>query len=78
MAGKDAKLPSPLMYCAELPPGAKAWVWLVVVTEFVDASVVEPGVPRVTDPAPVIVLKFRPLPADTLVTVPVQVVFVFN
>ena len=47
-----------------------AWVWLVAVTALDVAAVNEPGVPIVTAPVPVMVVKFIPLPADTLDTLP--------
>jgi hypothetical protein len=42
----------------------------VVVTALVDEEVIDPGVPSVTVPVPVIVVKFIPLPEATDVTVP--------
>ena len=45
-------------------------MWLVPDTLFVDVAVSVPGVPSVTEPVPVIVVKSKPLPADTWVTVP--------
>ena len=68
--GVVASEPSPLIYCEVVPPGAKAWVWLVVVVEFVEDNVTLEGVPIVTVPVPVIVLKFIPFPLATDVTVP--------
>jgi hypothetical protein len=46
------------------------WVWVVPDAEFVVELVNVLGVPIVTEPDPVIVVKFIPLPAATLVTVP--------
>ena len=66
IVGNVASVPSPLIYCDVLPPGTKACVCESLETEFVDASVILPGVPSVIDglddiaPPPV-----RPFPADT-------------
>ena len=55
----------------ETPVISKACVWLVALTAFIVVPVVLAGVPIVTLPAPVIVVKSKPLPATTLVTVPI-------
>ena len=52
----------------ETVPIVIACVWELVVTAFVEVPVSVPGVPRVTDPVVVIVVKFIPLPEATDVT----------
>ena len=50
-----------------------AWVCDVALTAFEDPAESVPGVPSVTDPVPVMVVKFKPLPAATEVTVPLLI-----
>lgn len=57
------------MYWLVVPPGAKLWVWLVVVTLLVLLSVMLDGVPSVREPE-LVTDPDRPLPPVTLVTVP--------
>ena len=68
--GVVASVPSPLIYCAVVPPGANKCECVPTPTEFVEASVIELGVPNVTAPDVVIVVNVIPLPALTEVTVP--------
>ena len=75
IVGKVTRVPAPVIYCAVVPPGAKACVCDVLVTAFVDASVVLEGVPSVIVPDVVKLVKSKPLPLFTPVTVPVFVVY---